>query len=77
MFALIQFSDAFYLVVPKHCFHSAYMLPPDISPSFTSHPKTLTKLIKPRISKWDFQTLRRQLNVVKHCLLDCLIYLLI
>ena len=56
MFALISFSDMFYLVVLNHFFYSAYMPPPPPTPGYykppflNAHPKPLIKLCRPRAS---------------------------
>ena len=63
MFALIRFSDKFYLLFPKHfllfrLYAPGYKPPPRL----LAHPKPLMKLDKPRALEWDFTVFGRPYN---------------
>ena len=65
MFALIRFSDKFYLLFPKHfLLFRLYALPPR-PPRLLAHPKPLMKLDKPRALEWDFTVFGRPYNRTK------------
>ena len=69
MLALIRFSDAFYLVVPKHFFNSVYKptryKSPPPPPHLKAYTKPLMKLYKPRTLKWDFAVQKMYENLAR------------
>ena len=54
MFALIRFSDTFYVVVPPNFFYSAYMPPGYTPPPFINPPKIPYEFKKTSALTWDF-----------------------